>query len=123
MKPLEGKRWTSAAPDQPLLAAILTLSPGEAVSEDAALQVSSEITFHPGGGTETRRVDLCGLVKEGLQVMLDHGVERCGGGPTGPVDRSGSWASTRLNTRSANRRSMVPWNPDRYSGFRLARAR
>ena len=56
------------------MTAVITPRPGEAVGKDAAPKVRSEITLHPGGGTETHGVGLCGLGEEGLEVMLDHGV-------------------------------------------------
>ena len=72
--------------DEPLVAAGVTTGSSEAVSQDTATEVGSEIALDPGGDAPTRGILVLGRGKEGLQVVLDDGVERCAGGTTWSVD-------------------------------------
>jgi hypothetical protein len=66
--------------EEALMAAIPAPDPGKAVGEDPTLEVGSEIPFHPGGNRVPERVLVGGCGEEGLEVMLDDGVERRGRG-------------------------------------------
>ena len=71
------------------MATVPAPNPGEAVGEDAALQVGPEIPFHPGGNGVPDRVLVDGCGEEGLKVVLDDGVERSGRGAAWAVDGAG----------------------------------
>ena len=60
--------------------------PREAVGQDPAPKVAAEVTLHPPGGAPAHGVGLLRLGEEGLQVMLDHRVQRRLGGAAGAVD-------------------------------------
>ena len=85
-----------------LVAAVLTSRSGEAVCEDSALQVGSEVLLHPERDAVAHGVGLGGLGEEGLEMMLDHGVERRGCGPALPVDGPGHGPVGYLGRRPRN---------------------
>jgi len=85
--------------DEPVVAAVLTAYPSKAVGEDAALQVGTEVPLHPRRNAVAYGVCFGGLDEEGLEVMLDDGIEwrDCGSPRTvdgpgrGPVGHLGWW--------------------------------
>ncbi len=91
------------------MAAVLTThlrrvpSPCEAVRQDAAPQIGSEVLLHPEGDAVAHGIDFGGLGEEGLEVMLDHGVERRGRGPALPVDGPGRGPIGHLGRNPARR--------------------
>ncbi len=68
------------------MAAVVTSGSGKSVGEDAAAEVGPEVPLDPDRNAVAERVGLCGLGEEGLEVMLDDGVERRGGGLARAVD-------------------------------------
>jgi hypothetical protein len=71
--------------DEALVATVLAAGAGEAVGEDAATEVGEEVLLDPPGHAVAQRVGLGGPGEEGLEVVLDDGVERGGGGPARSV--------------------------------------
>jgi X-Pro dipeptidyl-peptidase len=61
--------------DEPLVAAGVTASAGKAVSQDPAAEVGSEIALDPGRDAATHGNLVLGRSEEGLQVVLNDGVE------------------------------------------------
>jgi hypothetical protein len=62
----------------------------EAVGEDAAGEVASEVVLDPG--RDAAPVPPLRLGEEGLEMVLDDGVEGRLGGPPGAIDRGGGEA-------------------------------
>jgi len=90
------------------VAAVLAASTCEAMGEDAALQVGSEVPFHPEGDAVAKGVGLDGLGEECLKVVLDHRVEWRRRGPALPVDGTGRCPVRYLGPRVPVR---VSWEP------------
>jgi len=65
--------------DQALMAAVLAAGSGEPVGQDAAAQVGSEVLLDPPRHAVAQRVGFCSVGEEGLDMVLDDRVERCGG--------------------------------------------
>jgi hypothetical protein len=80
---------------------------GEAVGEDATAEVGAEVVLHPARHALAVGFRLGGLGQEGLEVVLDDGVERRGRGVAAPVDggesiRScGMWRVGKGSARSS----------------------
>jgi hypothetical protein len=70
--------------------AVVTPEAGEAVGQDAAAQVGAEVLLDPARHALAPWVSLGGPGQEGLEVVLDDGVEGRGGGPAAAVDRGGA---------------------------------
>ena len=66
--------------------AVRAANPCEAVGKDAAPQVAAEVALHPRRDAPAHGVGFLRLGEEGLQVMLDHGVEGRLGGAAGAID-------------------------------------
>jgi hypothetical protein len=81
--------------DQTLGGARVATDAGEAVSEDAATQVGTEVVLHPGRHALAVGVGRGGVGEEGLQVVLDEGVEGRGGGIAAAVDGGETVAARR----------------------------
>lgn len=73
--------------DQALVGAVVTAGSGEPVREDAAAEVGPEVLLDPGRDAVAHGIRLGSLRHERIEVMLDDGVERGGGGLAGPVGR------------------------------------
>ena len=69
--------------------------PREPVSQDAAAEVAAKVPFHPSRNTPAHGVGFLRLGEKGLQMMLDHRVERCFGGAAGAIDGAGSTVRRR----------------------------
>jgi len=82
--------------DEAFGAAVAAASAGEAMGEDAAGEIGAEVVLDPGGYGVTDRF---GVGEEGLEVVLDDGVERGGRGLPAPIDgtraRDGTDGATR----------------------------
>jgi hypothetical protein len=72
--------------DQALGAGLAAAGAGEAVGQDATAQVGAEVVFGPPGNAFTPGIRVGRPRKEALQVVLDDGVERGGGGLAAAVD-------------------------------------
>ena len=72
--------------DQAIMAAFVTTGSGEPVREDAAAEVGPEVLLDPGRDAVAQGIRLGGLRDEGLEVVLDDGVERGGGRLAWAVD-------------------------------------
>jgi hypothetical protein len=56
------------------------------MGQDAAAQVGAEVVLDPAGHALAAGVGFGGVSQEGLEVVLDDGVEGCGGGLAPAVD-------------------------------------
>ncbi len=70
--------------------AVRAAQPRAAVGQDPAAEVAAKVALHPGGDPPALGVGFLRLCEEGLEVMLDHRVERCFGGAAGAIDGAGS---------------------------------
>ncbi len=68
------------------MTAVAAARSGEPVGEDAAAEIGTEILLDPGRDAVASGIRLGGKRDEGLEVMLDDGVERGGGGLARAVD-------------------------------------
>jgi hypothetical protein len=93
--------------DQALMTAVAAPGAGEPVGEDAATEVCPEVPLDPGGDAVAEGIGCLGLGEEGLEVMLDDGVERRSGGLARAVDgpRDGP-------VRPAREWPWGPWGPE-----------
>ena len=98
------------------MAAILAAYTCEAVGEDAALQVGSEVLLHPEGDAIAHGAGISCLGEEPLKVVLDHGVERRGRGPAWPVDGPGRGPVGYLGRRLEVSVSWEPLGGGRHGG-------
>ncbi len=86
----------AAEGEESLLSAGVTAQAGEAVGEDSAGEVAAEVVLDPGWNAAAVR--LLRLGEEGLEVVLDDGVEGRFGGSAAAIDRrgrEGGWARRR----------------------------
>jgi hypothetical protein len=72
--------------DQALMTAVVAAGAGEPVCEDAAAEVGAEILLDPRWDAVAQGIGLHGPGEEGLEVVLDDGVERGGGWLARAVD-------------------------------------
>jgi hypothetical protein len=72
--------------DEALGGARVAADAGEAVGEDAAAEVGAEVVLHPARYAAAVGVGRGGIGQEGLEVVLDQGIERRGGGISTAVD-------------------------------------
>jgi hypothetical protein len=80
---------------------------GDAVGEDAAAEVGAEVVLDPLRDAVAVGVGRCGVGEEGLEVVLDEGVERRGGGLAAAVD-SGGRRGTDVPARGGRGRGERP---------------
>lgn len=72
--------------------------PGEAVGQDAALQIAPELFVHVVRHTVGRGIGLMGQGEVGLEMLADDAVERGGLGPAAPVGLGmRNWGPVRRN--------------------------
>jgi hypothetical protein len=74
---------------KPVVSAVRAAHTCEAVSQDAAPQVASEVALHPGGDAPAHRVRILRLGEAGLQMVLDHRVQGRLGGAARAIDGTG----------------------------------
>jgi hypothetical protein len=84
--------------DEALGGAGVATHAGEAMGQDAAAQVGAEVVLDPAGHALAAGVGFGGVSQEGLEVVLDEGVERRVGGLAPAVD-GGAGASRALRVR------------------------
>jgi hypothetical protein len=68
-------RWADGAPstgerDQPIVTAVVAAHPGEAVREDAAVEVARELSLDERGEAVTVKIFCASPSEEGLEVIL-----------------------------------------------------
>jgi hypothetical protein len=91
---------------EPVVPAVGAAQPSEAVGQDPAAEVAAKVALHPGGDPPAHGVGVLRLGEEGLQMMLDHRVQRCFGGAAGAIDGTGGVIRRRCRGARPSTRGM-----------------